>query len=383
MDNLTHSLVGLVAAKAGLERLSPGGTIVCVLAANAPDLDILATLGGRWFYLHNHRGITHSIVGTLALALLIPTIFYAGDLILARLRKREPRVKFGGLLIASLILSASHPLMDWTNNYGIRPLLPWSGQWFYGDLVFIVDPWIWLIVGGAAFLLTSKRTWQIYFWATLSLTLTGLVLFLPLQNAGLLHPNIFRVLWIAVIFGLFIAHVAKLPRQRSYSIAVTALALIVVYWGCLAIAHRSALSQAQTIAHQLSIQNGEALNLVAAMPTLADPFRWQCIVDTDRSVYRFYVSLSGNDDGLRSELTRFKKPQGREVEAIAHASQDERARIFLDFARFPAARVEGDCLSGLLVEFADLRYTEPSATQRGTFSLDVPIACDAEMGNQK
>jgi inner membrane protein len=383
MDNLTHSLVGLVAAKAGLERLSPGAVSVCVLAANAPDLDILATLGGKWFYLHNHRGITHSIVGTLALALLIPTLFYAGDLILARIRKRAPRVKFRGLLIASLILSASHPLMDWTNNYGVRPLLPWSGQWFYGDLVFIVDPWIWLIVGGAAFLLTSKRTWQIFLWATLALTLTGLVLFQPLQNAGLLHPDIFRILWIAAILALFIARVAKLPRQLSYSIAVTALALIVVYWGSLALAHRSALSRAQTIARQLSIQNGEGLNLVAAMPTLADPFRWQCVADTDRSVYRFYVSLTGNDDGLKTGLTRFEKPQGREAEALARASQDERARIFLDFARFPAARVEGDCLSGLLVEFADLRYTEPSAAQRGTFSLDVPVGCDTEMGNQK
>ncbi|MDT4952974.1 MAG: inner membrane protein [Acidobacteriota bacterium] len=383
MDNLTHSLVGLVAAKAGLERLSPGATAVCVLAANAPDLDILATLGGKWFYLHNHRGITHSIIGTFTLALLIPALFYAGDQVLARIRKRSPRVKFRGLLIASLILSASHPLMDWTNNYGVRPLLPWSGQWFYGDLVFIVDPWIWLLLGGAAFLLTSKRTWQISLWATLALIITGFVLFLPLQNAGLLHSNIFRALWIAAIFGLFIARVAKLPRQRSYSIAVTALALIVVYWGSLAIAHRSALARAQIIAQQISIQNGEALNRVAAMPTLADPFRWQCVADTDRSVYRFYVSLSGNDEGLKTELGRYEKPQGREAEALGRASQDERARIFLDFARFPAARVEGDCLSGLLVEFADLRYTEPSASGRGTFSLDVPVACDTETGNKK
>jgi inner membrane protein len=382
MDNLTHSLVGLVAAKAGLERLSPMATTVCVLAANAPDLDILTTLGGKWFYLHNHRGITHSIVGTFTLAILIPALFYAGDLILARIRKREPRVKFRGLLIASLILSASHPLMDWTNNYGVRPLLPWNGQWFYGDLVFIVDPWIWLALGGAAFLLASKRLWQISLWAVLALIVTGLVLFLPLQNAGLLHPNIFRVLWIAVIFGLIIVQRTKLVRRWGSSTAVAALALIIVYWGGLAIAHRSALSQAQTIAQQLSTQNGETLNRVAAMPTLADPVRWQCVADTDRSVYRFFVSLTGND-GSTTELKRFGKPQGKEAEAMARASLDERARIFLDFARFPAARVDGDCLSGLLVQFADLRYTEPSATQRGTFSLNVPVACETETGNQK
>jgi inner membrane protein len=380
MDNLTHSLVGLVAAKAGLERLSPMATTVCVLAANAPDLDILTTLGGKWFYLHNHRGITHSIVGTLTLALLIPALFYACDLILARIRKRPPRIKFRGLLVASLILSASHPLMDWTNNYGVRPLLPLSGRWFYGDLVYIVDPWLWLLLGGAAFLLASKRLWQTSLWAALALLLTGLVLFLPLENAGLLHPNILRVLWIAVIFGLILVKRAKLVLSWGSRIAALALSLVIVYWGGLAIAHRAALSRAQTIAQQLSIENGETLNRVAAMPTLADPLRWQCVADTNRSVYRFFVSLTGN---ATSELKRFMKPQGREAEAMARASLDERARVFLDFARFPAASVDGDCLSGLLVEFADLRYTEPSASQRGTFSLNVPVACETETGKQK
>jgi inner membrane protein len=383
MDNLTHSLVGLAAAKAGLERLSPMATTVCVLAANAPDLDILAVFGGKWFYLHNHRGITHSIVGTLALALLIPALFYAGGLILARVRKRPPSVKFRGLLIASLILSVSHPLMDWTNNYGVRPLLPWSRQWFYGDLVFIIDPWLWLIVGGAAFLLASKQTWQIAVWVMLALTLTGLVLFLPLENAGLLHPNIFRLLWITAIFGLFIAREAKLAARWGSSIAVVALAFVILYWSGLAIAHRSALNEAQAIAQQLSTQNSERLSRIAAMPTLADPFRWQCVAETDHSLYRFYVSLIGSNAGARNEWTRLEKPQGQEAEAAARASQDERAKIFLDFARFPATRVEGDCLSALLVEFADLRYTEPSASSRGTFSLSVMVGCDTETENKK
>ncbi len=68
MDNLTHSLVGLAAAKAGLERRSPYATFVCVAAANLPDIDIVALAGGLAFYFKHHRGITHSIVGTLALA---------------------------------------------------------------------------------------------------------------------------------------------------------------------------------------------------------------------------------------------------------------------------------------------------------------------------
>src|SRR5215475_12364045 len=168
MDNLTHSLVGLAAAKAGVERLSPGVTALCVVAANAPDSDIVVLFfRDRWAFLQQHRGISHSIIGTLFLALLVPLLFYAGDLLISRLRQRAPQTSLKGLLLASLIVTITHPLLDWTNNYGIRFLLPWRATWFYGDLVFVVDPFIWLILGGSCFLLTSKTTTQKLLWAFL------------------------------------------------------------------------------------------------------------------------------------------------------------------------------------------------------------------------
>jgi inner membrane protein len=383
MDNLTHSLVGLAVAKAGLERLSPGATVACMLAANAPDLDILATLGGKWFYLHHHRGITHSIVGTLALAVLIPCLFYGVDLLIARIRKRPPSVRFRGLLIASLIASASHPLMDWTNNYGVRPFLPWSGEWYYGDLVFIIDPWLWLLVGGAGFLLTSKRTGQTVLWAILALILTGLILFARLESYGLLHPNLVRVIWIAGIILLVLIRLTRILQPWGSRIALVALALVVVYWGALAVVHRSAFSQAQAVAQKLSAERGEALGRVAAMPVLADPFRWLCVMETDRATYRFMLSLGESYDELAGEIARFEKPQDGDALAVERASKDERAAIFLNFARFPASRVEGDCLSELLVQFADIRYTEPGGQRRGTFSLEVPVTCDAGMEIKK
>src|SRR6266508_6075308 len=176
MDGLTHSLVGLTSAKAGLERLSPGATVVCILSANAPDIDVLSRLfGNHWTLLHYHRGITHSIIGTFALGILIPSIFYAGDRLIARWRKHEARIRYCGLLVASLIAAATHPVMDWTNNYGVRPLLPWNGRWFYGDLVFIIDPYIWLVLGGTAFLLTSTRLSKIIGWAALTIAPTLLI----------------------------------------------------------------------------------------------------------------------------------------------------------------------------------------------------------------
>ncbi len=374
MDNLTHSLVGLAAAKAGLERLSPGATAVAVLAANGPDIDILAALGGKWFYLHHHRGITHSLVGTLALALLIPSLFYAVDLLVSRVRKRPRRVRFLGLLVVSLVVSASHPLMDWTNNYGVRPFLPWDGRWYYGDLVFIVDPWLWLVVGGAAFVLTSVKKWHIIFWATLALVLTFLVFRVPLESNGLAHPNLFRAVWVAGVAGLAAVRLTRLVERWGSRVALAALAFVVLYWGGLAIVHRRALSEAQAVAQKLSSGEGETLGRVAAMPTLADPTRWLCVAETERATYRFFVSVVS---GAAGDVARFEKPQGREAVAAARASADPRAQIFLDFARFPAERVAGDCLSELLVQFADIRYTEPGTPRGGTFSLEVPVACDS------
>jgi inner membrane protein len=375
MDNITHSLVGLAAAKAGLERVSPGATALCVIAANAPDADILALFGGRWTYLHHHRGITHSIIGTLILALLIPTLFCAGDLIAARAAHRPPRLKFRGLLLASLIVSASHPLMDWTNNYGVRPLLPWSGQWFYGDLVFIVDPWIWLVVGGSAFLLTAQGKWRVALWALFALAITAAILFLPLRSAALVNPYLFRALWVAGLVSLFLAYRARIGERWGNSIALAALALVVVYWGGLAFAHTRALAQARTVSNRLAAEHGETLNRMAAMPTFASPFNWRCVLDTNRAVYRFDLLLSVMGEGSLRDVARFEKPEGTEAQIVTRAADDGRAEIFLNFARFPVARIEGDCLSRTLVQFADLRYTDPGASPTGSFSLEVPVAC--------
>jgi inner membrane protein len=374
MDNLTHSLVGLAAAKAGLERWSPAATTVCVLAANAPDADILALLGGRWAYLHHHRGITHSIIGTLVLALLVPLVFYLVDLIIARLRHRQRRIRLRGLLFASLLVSATHPLMDWTNNYGLRPLLPWSARWFYGDLVFIVDPWLWLSLGGAAFLLTARGKWRAFLWTALALVVTALLFIAPPTRTGLAHPLAFRLLWIAGLSALALAHYKQAARKFGSSLALVALALVVVYWGGLSIAHHLALTRAQAFALNLATQQGEALKSVAAMPTLANPASWQCVAETDRAVYRYDLSLWGTGaDSHNWTSKRYEKPAGCDAEAVARASQDERAKVFLGFARYPLARVQGDCLSQSLVQFADLRYTEPGAQGRGNFALEIPL----------
>jgi hypothetical protein len=76
-----------------------------------------------------------------------------------------------------------------------------------------------------------------------------------------------------------------------------------------------------------------------------------------------------------SAVLRYENFEGAEAKTVEEAEHDYRARTFLGFARFPVMRVVGeDCVTQTLVQFADLRYTEPG-NGGGTFSLDVPVDC--------
>jgi hypothetical protein len=110
------------------------------------------------------------------------------------------------------------------------------------------------------------------------------------------------------------------------------------------------------------------------MPTVANPTEWICVMETERATYRFNLSLLRSAAGS-ARIVRYEKPQGLDAEAVALAARDSRSQVFLGFARFPVVRVAGeDCATQTLVQFADLRYTEPGRS-RGTFTLDVPVDC--------
>lgn len=393
MDGLTHSLVGLASAKAGLERLSPYTAASCILSANAPDIDVVSFFfGGRWTLLQHHRGLTHSVVGTLVLGALIPTILFGIERAIAGWRKTAPRIKYRGLLLASLIAAATHPLMDWTNNYGVRPLLPWDGRWFYGDLVFIVDPYLLLILGGSCFLLTSNRRAKVLLWSFLATLVTVLVLLASSQRqAGSAALTVARIIWITGIVAFAAMRLLKLQKRFGKSLAVASLAFVLLYWGALAWAHSVAYRNAVNEANAVAAQRGEHFIRAAAMPTVANPFRWLCVAETDRALYRFIVGTGdnkgaaypvnslgvGNRFGSQSAIERYEKPAGGGEQLVSSASRDPRAQVLLGFARFPIARLESDnCIGRTLVQFADLRYTEPGVS-RGSFSLSVPVECPA------
>ena len=108
------------------------------------------------------------------------------------------------------------------------------------------------------------------------------------------------------------------------------------------------------------------------MPMPGNPARWLCLATTERATYRFEVSLT---QAATRPPERFAQNTAEESVTVQQAyAQDMGARIWRNFARFPAARVVGSCVTGTLVQLADLRYTEPGASN-GSFGLTVPVAC--------
>ena len=149
MDNLTHSLIGAAIGQAGLKRKTGLAMPALIIAANLPDIDAPCAIYGVES-LSMRRGITHGPIALLVLPLVLAGLLIAYDRWQAR-RGRRPEGRLpvhAGWLVALCYLGTfTHPLFDWFNNYGIRLLEPFSSEWFYGDTLFIVDPWIWAMLG--------------------------------------------------------------------------------------------------------------------------------------------------------------------------------------------------------------------------------------------
>src|ERR1019366_8267788 len=127
--------------RAGLNRKTALATLTLTLAAEAPDLDIIGGLRGPAFAFAHHRGFTHSFVGVPLDALVVVGFVY----LLWRIRGRKigdsklpPR--WGLLFLYACLAGLSHILLDFTNNYGVRPFWPFSEKWYSWDIVFIVEP---------------------------------------------------------------------------------------------------------------------------------------------------------------------------------------------------------------------------------------------------
>jgi len=159
--------------------------------------------------------------------------------------------------------------------------------------------------------------------------------------------------------------------------AVAALLVLVAYWAALGLIHRTAAASSSRIAEQLADAWGERFLRAATMPTAASAFRWQSVAETDQAIYRFMIRLGNASSANAADgpVTRYVKPFGQDAALVKIAEQDRRAQTLLDFARFPLAQVDAEnCVGQTLVQFADLRYTEPGRG-RANFSVNIPVDC--------
>ncbi len=140
MDNLSHTLTGLILSRAGLNRWTPHATAIMLLAANAPDVDVVSAAGGSLAYLDYHRAHTHALffAPLMAIAAILPVMLVA--------RKTKWSIHWRGAFAAALVGVGSHLLLDWTNVYGVRLFLPFSAEWVRLDITHIIDVWIWAIL---------------------------------------------------------------------------------------------------------------------------------------------------------------------------------------------------------------------------------------------
>src|SRR5579863_7123752 len=134
MDPLTHTVVSIAASRAGLNKFTRLATPMLIVSGVAADLDWLTVLIGPRAFLEGHRTVTHSLVGTAAIAVLVALLFT----IAGRKHASFP-IKFSSALAVCAIGAALHVLLDLTNSYGVKLFWPFNEKWYAWDSVAQFD----------------------------------------------------------------------------------------------------------------------------------------------------------------------------------------------------------------------------------------------------
>jgi inner membrane protein len=342
MDPLTHTLAGAVLGRAGLGRGAPLATATAIIAANAPDVDVVAYFKDEYYALAFRRGLTHGLP-----ALLVwPFVITGAVLLFDRCfrRRRHPAVapvQPRALLLISAIAVATHPALDWLNNYGMRWLLPFSERWLYGDAVFIIDPWIWLLLGAALFLSYEWSRRARMRWAVLAIIATAAV-----AATGVV-PLPARLLWIAAMGALAVLQRAKL-RLDTRGVRVLGSAAA-AYMGLLVLIDPVETQIAQRHAEQAGV-TGIIDVMVAPVP--ANPFSSELIIAT-ADHYRFGSFHWLPVPNIRLDTARV--PVGRSA-ITDRAARAGPMHDYLVWSRYPFFTLQSS-VGGPLVRAGDLRYS--------------------------
>jgi inner membrane protein len=317
MEPTTHFLFGACLSRAGLNRTTGLATLTIVLASEAPDIDIVAYLGGSVFGMAHHRGITHTIFGVPFVAALVLLVVYGVyRAMLARLRLPILPTRWGRLYLCAMLGCLLHICLDFMNNYGVRPFAPFNPKWYSWDIIFILDPVI------------------------LALLLLGLV--------------------IPALLGLIGDEVGSgKPEFRGRAAAIFVLLCMAAWIGVRDFEHRRAV----VALNSLTYADEQPLR-ASAYPSPVNPFIWNGVVETKNFFERTTVnSNAGEVDPHSTAVIRYK-PQ--ETPVTLAAKKSYLGRIYLDWAQYPVT--DSDLLpdqKNYIVRFIDLRFAYISDRRKG------------------
>ena len=308
--------------RAGLNRKTALATLTLTLAAEAPDLDVLSRLRGPAFGFAHHRGFTHSFLGVpLDAAVVVGFVYLLWRWRGRRLKNPSLPPRWGLLFLYACLAGLSHILLDFTNNYGVRPFWPFSERWYSWDIVFIFEP----------------------------IMSTCLLL-------GLIAPSLFSL--IDKEIG------ARQPGPRGRIAATVALILVVLLWALRDFEHRRAVN-----ALEARTYSGFEPARASAYPDLANPFRWYGVVETPNFFVLAPVDSLGPEvdpeDSDNNKLEVRYKPE--ETPVTLAAKRSYLGRAYLDWAQYPITQTEvlESPAQGYIVNFQDLRYAQlPSLFSR-------------------
>ncbi len=354
MDPLAHTLVGATLAETTVGRTTARAVPMLILAANAPDIDAVTMFVSRDLSLGFRRGWTHGVLSLMILPLLLAGLVLLADRAIAHARQRPARARAGPLIALGYLGILTHPALDWLNTYGVRLLMPFDGRWFYGDALFIVDPWLWLLASATVVLAHSEATGSRAAWVSLGLLSTALVT----GVAGV--PSEARVAWlvgIGVICGLR-AWGGVQPGLMRRRMATGCLGAAMAYIATMVIGSRLAADQART----WLAEHGETATAIMAGPIPANPFVRDIVV-VDDTHYHFLELHWLGQPLIRPTATAIDRgPRGPIIEAALEAPHLQGLTTWM---RFPAFGVE-DERDGYRVTVQDVRYMRRRDTNLGT-----------------
>lgn len=342
MDPLAHTLAGATLAETRLRDWTPFAAPALILGANAPDVDALTMFVSRDLSLGFRRGWTHGVLAMAVLPFVLTAALLLLDRAIARWRGGEPRARPGPLLALGALAVASHPVLDWLNTYGVRFLMPFDGAWFYGDALFVVDPWIWLLLGASVVLARGHSRVGAAGWIVLGVLTTSLVTGFDGPPAAT------RLLWCAGVAAIVWLRLAGRWKGRVPRLAAICLSAAALYVAVMVAA--SLLAERQAAAW-LAARGGAPLDVMAS-PAPGNPLLRQ-VVAADEERYHFLEVDWLSDDPIRVSLPSIDRGGGHPAARAALTAPHVWG--LATWTRFPAFRIE-ETEGGYRVSISDVRY---------------------------